>query len=104
MGGGEDCLPHGPAELLVGHATVLFLLSPQLCDSLRLEELEDPLPPVFPFHQAWVLLLVDKDVPDELPKVGSTGRCRERQCQTERSKYVFVCKCKQNLRPKVRPI
>ena len=95
----SNCLPHGPAELLVGHAAVFFLLSPQLCYSLRLEELEDPLPPVFPFHQTRVLFLVDQDVPDELPKVGTTGRCRERQRQTERSKYVFVCTCKQNLRP-----
>lgn len=67
------CSPHGAAELLVGHAAVLFLLSPQVSHGLRLEELEDALTAVLPLHQALVLLWVDQDVPDELPQVGSTG-------------------------------
>ena len=59
--------PHGPAEFLVRHAAVLFLLAPHLGHSLGLQELKDTLPAVLPLHQALVPLGVDQNVPDELP-------------------------------------
>lgn len=45
---GGECSPHGPAELLVGHAAVVLLLPPQLSHGLRFQEPEDALRPVFP--------------------------------------------------------
>lgn len=65
--------PHGPAQLLVGHVAVFFLLAPELGHSLRAQELEDTLVPVLPFHEAFVELRVDEDVPDKLPQVGASG-------------------------------
>lgn len=65
--------PHGPAQLLIGHVAVFLLLAPQLGHSLRAQELENTLVPVLPFHEAFVELRVDEDVPDELPQVGASG-------------------------------
>lgn len=70
--------PHGPAELLVGHAAVFLLLAPQLGHGLGAQELEDALPPVLPLHEALVELRVDEDVPDELPQVRAPGGCKAR--------------------------
>lgn len=68
-------LPHGSAELLISHAAVLLLLPPELSNSLGLQELEDAISAVLPFHQTLVLLRVNQNVPDELPKVGSSWSC-----------------------------
>ena len=70
---GHLCSPHGPAQLLVGHAAVLLLLAPHLSHGLRLDELEDAVAPVLPLHEPLVLLGVDQDVPDELPQMGPPG-------------------------------
>lgn len=69
---GVGHLPHGSAQLLVGHAAVFLLLAPELSHRFRAQELEDPLPPVLPLHQPLVQLGVDQDVPDELPQVGTS--------------------------------
>lgn len=72
----ELCLlPHGSTELLIRHAAVLLLLPPELSNSFGLQELEDAIPAVLPFHQTLVLLRMDQDVPDKLPKVGSSWSC-----------------------------
>lgn len=34
--------------------------------------------PVLPFHEAFVELRVDKNVPDELPQVSTSGGCKGR--------------------------
>lgn len=68
-------LPHGSTELLVRHAAVLLLLPPKLSNSFGLQELEDAVPTVLPLHQALVLLRMDQDVSDKLPKVGSSWSC-----------------------------
>lgn len=65
-------IPHGPTELLIRHAAVLLLLPPELSNRFGLQELEDAIPAVLPFHQTLMLLRVDQDVPDKLPKVGSS--------------------------------
>lgn len=66
-------LPHGPAQLLIGHVAVLFLLPPELGHGLRAEELEHTLMPVLPFHEAFVELRVDEDVSNELPQMSTSG-------------------------------
>lgn len=66
-------LPHGPAQLLIGHVAVLFLLAPELGHGLRAEELEHTLMPVLPFHEAFVELRVDEDVSNELPQMSTSG-------------------------------
>lgn len=59
--------PHSPAELLVCHATVIFLFPPQLSHSFWLQEPEDAFRTVFPFDQPWVLVWAQENVSDELP-------------------------------------
>lgn len=68
-------LPHGSTELLVRHAAVLLLLPPQLSHGFGLEELEYAIPSVLPLHQTLVLLRVNQDISDKLPKVGSSWSC-----------------------------
>lgn len=73
--------PHGPAQLLIGHVAVLFLLAPQLGHSLGAQELEDAFMPILPLHEALIELWVDEDVPDELPQVGTSGCYKASLCQ-----------------------
>lgn len=65
-------LPHGSAQLLIGHAAVFLFLAPELSHGFRAQELEDALAPVLPLHEPLVQLGVDQDVPDELPQVGTS--------------------------------
>lgn len=68
--------PHGPAQLLVGHAAVPLLLAPQLGHGLGAQELKHTFSPVLPLHEALVELRVDENVSDELPQVGAPGGCK----------------------------
>lgn len=70
--------PHSSAQLLVSHAAVFLLLTPQLCHSLRLQELKDAVSAILPLHQALVLLRVDQNVADELPQVCTAWSCQVR--------------------------
>lgn len=81
--------PHGTAEFLVCHAAVLLLLAPHLSHSLGLQKLKDTLAAVLPLHEALVPLWVDQNVPNELPQVSATRRCR----QTVGHNELNVCLC-----------
>lgn len=68
--------PHSATEFLVCHAAVLLLLAPHLSHGLRFEELKNTLAAIFPFHQAVVLLRVNQNISDELPKMSAPRCCR----------------------------
>lgn len=87
--------PHGTTEFLIGHAAVLFLLTPHLSHCLRLQKLEDALTTVLPLQEALVPLWVDEDVPDELPQVSASRRWRNQpqlvHWRSSISLLVFSC-------------
>jgi hypothetical protein len=47
-------LPHCSAQLLIRHARVVFLATPHLRNSLRLNEAEDTSFFIFPAQKSWV--------------------------------------------------
>lgn len=96
---GYYCLsevPHRPAELLIGHTAVIFLLSPQLSHGFGFEKTKHPVWTILPFDKPGVTLRVQQDVSDKLPQVRPAWVCRSAQMWEDAKKKepdfsVLVC-------------